>query len=318
MKKLGLLKKVELREIWANEAGHFTPWLAEEENIALLGDAIGLELEVEGQERNVGPFRADILCKDTNNNWVLIENQLERTDHNHLGQLLTYAAGLEAVTVVWIAQHFTDEHRAALDWLNEKTSQDVNFFGLEIELWQIGESEIAPKFNVVCQPNEWSTTIQPTPEFTKTEQSRLEYWTAFKEYLEASRSFLKCQRPQHFYWYNFSLGRASVYLSARINHRNQEIIVYLIVNCANADRYFQVLKEKYQKQIEESIGKPLQWGSSENVKYQQIASEPFAADPRNQNDWQRQHQWLKNTIEAFHRVFSPIVRQLDPADINEI
>lgn len=132
---LGKLEKVELRKIWKHEASEFTPWLAQEDNIRLLGDTIGIELGIESQEEQVGPFRADILCKDTaNNNWVLIENQLEKTDHNHLGQLLTYAAGFDAVTIIWIAQKFTEEHRAALDWLNERTDENVTFFGLEIEL----------------------------------------------------------------------------------------------------------------------------------------------------------------------------------------
>ena len=116
MAKLGKLEKVDLREIWNTEASDFTPWLAREENIEELGKEIGIELEVEGTEKDVGPFRADILCKDTiDGHWVLIENQLEKTDHTHLGQLLTYAAGLNAVTIVWIADRFTDEHRAALD-----------------------------------------------------------------------------------------------------------------------------------------------------------------------------------------------------------
>jgi RecB family endonuclease NucS len=117
--QLGRLQRVSVRDYWVDEAREFTPWLAESENIVLLGQAIGVELEVEAQEKNVGPFSADILCKDTlGGQYVLIENQLERTDHTHLGQLLTYAAGLDAVTVVWVAGRFTEEHRAALDWLN--------------------------------------------------------------------------------------------------------------------------------------------------------------------------------------------------------
>jgi hypothetical protein len=138
---LGRLERVDRRTIWSSESSDFTPWLATEDNIAARGDAIEIDLEVEAQEKDVGPFRADILCKDTaTNNWVLIENQLERTDHSHLGHLLTYAAGLQAVSIVWIAQQFTDEHRAALDWLNEITDGRFNFFGLEIELWRIGSS----------------------------------------------------------------------------------------------------------------------------------------------------------------------------------
>ena len=160
MTNLGRLEKIELRDIWRTEDQDFTPWLAQDNNISLLGDILGLDLEVEAQEKDVGPFRADILCKDTlNDSWVLIENQLERTDHKHLGQLITYAAGLKAVTIVWIAESFTDEHRAALDWLNSITDGDFRFFALEVELWRIGDSPAAPKFNVVSKPNAWTKTV---------------------------------------------------------------------------------------------------------------------------------------------------------------
>src|SRR5688500_16692480 len=141
MSTLGRLQSVDLRSVWASECTHFTPWLAQAENLELIGEAIGVELELEAQEKRVGPFRADILCKDTiTNSWVLIENQIEPTDHCHLGQLLTYAAGLQAATIVWVAGKVREEHRAALDWLNEITGERFNFFGLEIELWRIGDS----------------------------------------------------------------------------------------------------------------------------------------------------------------------------------
>jgi hypothetical protein len=160
MTELGRLERVELRNIWQSEAQHFTPWLAREDNLALLADTLGIDLELEAVERNVGPFRADILCKDTiSDSWVLIENQLERTDHTHLGQLMTYAAGLNAVTIVWIAARIADEHRAAMDWLNDITTGDVQFFALEVELWRIGDSPAAPKFNVVSKPNDWSRSL---------------------------------------------------------------------------------------------------------------------------------------------------------------
>ena len=144
MNQMGHLEKVDLRDIWKTEAGDFTPWLGTAENIQLLGDTVRLDLEVEAQEKQVGPFRADILCKDTASGaWVLIENQLERTDHNHLGQLMTYTAGLNAVTIIWIADRFTDEHRAAMDWLNEITAEDFVFLGIEVELWKTGDSNVA-------------------------------------------------------------------------------------------------------------------------------------------------------------------------------
>ena len=184
---LGRLTQVDLRDAWETEAGDFTPWLARDENILLLGEAIGLELEVEALERNVGPFRADILCKDTaTGDRVLIENQLERTDHAHLGQLLTYAAGLETVTIVWISKKFTDEHRAALDWLNRITGAKFSFLGLEIQVWRIGNSQPAPKFNVVSQPNEWTQGVSDAAKsfnLTPTQQLQLEYWDSLAKHL---------------------------------------------------------------------------------------------------------------------------------------
>ena len=157
---LGRLERVDLRNIWTTEAQDFTPWLAREINLAILSETLNMDLETAGEEESVGPFRADILCRDTlDDSWVLIENQLERTDHTHLGQLLTYAAGLQTVTIVWVAANFTDEHRAALDWLNEITDDRFRFFGLEVELWRIGNSLAAPKFNIVAKPNEWTRSV---------------------------------------------------------------------------------------------------------------------------------------------------------------
>ena len=150
------LKKIDLRKAWKSEDQEFTPWLAGEENLELLGDTIGIELELVGREKDMGPFRADILCKNVeDDSWVLIENQIEKTDHKHLGQLMTYAAGLQAATIIWIASRFTEEHRKYLDWLNEITDKRFKFFGLEIELFQIGNSTYAPRFNVISMPNNW-------------------------------------------------------------------------------------------------------------------------------------------------------------------
>ena len=140
-KNLARLESVELREIWDSESGDFTPWLAQEENLALLGEAIDVDLEMEAQEKEVGPFRADILCKDAATNaWVIVENQLESTDHIHLGQLLTYAAGLKATTIVWIAKEFTDQHRAVLDWLNNDKDAIEREIGFSLD-WGDGDDE---------------------------------------------------------------------------------------------------------------------------------------------------------------------------------
>ena len=216
---LGRLAKVELREAWISEPGDFTPWLAQPENIVLLGEAIGIELEVESQEKSVGPFRADILCRDTTDrHFVLIENQLERTDHTHLGQLLTYAAGLDAVTIVWLSARFTEEHRAALDWLNRATTAGFNFFGLEIELWKIGDSPFAPKFNVVSKPNDWSRAVREqaaaSGDMSPNEQLHYDFWTQFRKYLESRGSAIRTTSPSMNYWTNAPVGRSYFTLSA--------------------------------------------------------------------------------------------------------
>ncbi len=157
---LGRLSRVDVREVWSSEAVGFTPWLSQEENLQLLAETINMQLVLEAKEKPVGMFRADIIARDVHTGQpVLIENQLERTDHGHLGQLLTYAAGLKAMSIVWVSTLFTDEHRAALDWLNEITSSSIAFFGLEMELWRIDDSAIAPKFNLVSKPNMFSKRV---------------------------------------------------------------------------------------------------------------------------------------------------------------
>ena len=154
---LGRLEPVAVREVWPNEESDFTPWLAEPENLGVLADALGMSLEFVAREEKVGPYSADILCRDPNDQTkVVVENQLGQTDHDHLGKLLTYAAHFNARVLVWVARTFTDQHRAALDWLNEVSETSTRFFGLEIELWRIGDSVPAPKFNVVARPNDWT------------------------------------------------------------------------------------------------------------------------------------------------------------------
>src|SRR5215207_4150622 len=206
---LGRLENVEPRKVWVSESRDFTPWLAQPDNLRLLGETIGVVLEFEAQEESVGPFRADILCRDTaTNSYVLIENQLARTDHTHLGQLITYAAGLKAVTIVWVATPFTEEHRAALDWLNEITDERFNFFGLEIELWRIGDSLTAPKFNVVCKPNDWSRIIRTRAELTGSKALQVAFWTEFRNFVAGQKTPIRATKPLPQNWMNIALGRS--------------------------------------------------------------------------------------------------------------
>lgn len=156
---LGRLQPVPPREVWAHEAQHFTPWLLQ--NADVLSDLLGMELELEVAEHPVGGFSLDLLGKDTlTGQVVIVENQLETTDHSHLGQILTYAAGTDPTTIVWVAASFRPEHRSALDWLNERTDENTRFFGVEVGVVRIGDSTPAPAFRLVTQPNDWQKTVR--------------------------------------------------------------------------------------------------------------------------------------------------------------
>jgi hypothetical protein len=318
---LGRLEQIRLREAWENEAGDFTPWLATTDNIKLLGDAVDMELEVEAIEQHVGPFRADIVCRNlADDSLVLIENQIERTDHNHLGQLLTYAAGLEAVTVIWIAERFQDEHRAALDWLNTITEKKFNFFGLEIELWQIGGSPAAPKFNVVCKPNEWVRRNPPGPvEASPIRLLQQEYWTAFNRFLVDSGSKLKWAPPGPKGFLSFALGRSGFGIWAIVALFNPvETSLYegtiraqLTIEHPESVGMFNALLAR-KDDIERQLGEPLVWMEVDEGQRRQRILLWTKGQIEDRADWPRQHKWLKDKVERMHAVFLPIVRELQP------
>ena len=153
--ELASIEQGDLREVWPSEATNFTPWLAE--NIEMLGEALGIDLEVQSTEVAIGPFSLDILAREPGaDRAVAIENQLEETDHEHLGKLITYAGGSDARIVIWIAADFRDKHRQALDWLNQRSDDETEFFGVTVEIWKIDDSRPAPHFRIVAAPNHWS------------------------------------------------------------------------------------------------------------------------------------------------------------------
>ncbi len=321
--QLGRLERVDARTIWANEATHFTPWLANTENLVLLGEAIGIELEHEATEKSVGPFSADILCKDTvNGNWVLIENQLERTDHKHLGQLITYASGLKAVTIVWIANPFTEEHRSALDWLNEITDEKFNFFGLEVELWRIGDSNVAPKFNVVSKPNDWSKTVSEgvarveREGLTEAKQLQLRFWTLFAEHVRANSAGLTPTKPQPQHWMNLSIGRSGFKLSAIVSFWNSvkasyetgEIRAEFEISIRNASQSFDTLFAQ-KEELESQLGYSLTWYKPENANACRIFIRQDA-DLNDEKRWPEYADWIMKRLEELRRVFGPLVKQL--------
>ena len=318
---LGRMTRVDLRDIWTTEAADFTPWLAQEENLVILGDTLGIDLELEAQEKDVGRFRADILCKDkVNRSWVLIENQLERTDHNHLGQLLTYASGLEAVTIVWIAGHFTDEHRSTLDWLNRITDERFRFFALEVELWRIGDSPAAPKFNVVSKPNAWSRSVAQAArtindsELTETKLMQRDYWKALLSVLDKDIGPVSGNRKaQPLSLMDFPIGRTNFRICVAMTTRNQEIRAELYISGDKAKKHFAILCEQ-KDVVEQDIGYPLVWEELPNGPGSRISVRLGGVDPKDESDWLRQHDWLVAKLNDIHRTFAERIRLLDADD----
>ena len=263
MIQLGRMKKIDdLRQVWAHEALEFTPWLAKPENMKLLGETIGMDIEVEETESDVDGFSADIVAIDTNTGKkVIIENQLEDSNHTHLGQIITYAAGKSAATIIWIVKHARDAHKAAVEWLNNHSDEDINFFLIEIELWQINDSLLAPKFNIVEEPNNWTKEIKKTGIDTNsaTLQARLSFWNKFNEIAfldENYRKQFRQRKPSTDHWYDLSIGTPKCHIAILYLVQRNEIVIELYISNDKAlfDKFYQNKDE-----IEAIIGQPLDW-----------------------------------------------------------
>lgn len=318
--ELSRLKPIELRCIWATEDQHFTPWLAEEDNLALLSETLRIDLELEGQEINVGDFRADILCRDIEeDSRVLIENQLEETDHDHLGKILTYSAGLDAYTVIWIAKQFRDEHRAALDRLNEITDDHFQYFGIEIKVWQIGDSTPAPQFDVVSSPNDWSRTVSRDAQsavsrnLSEIQLLRKKFWEEFGQYLTDNNYRFSIRNPRPTTQIGFGIGKAGFTLYTSLLTQAQTIRVRLTMRGNNAKIHFHKFRDR-REEIEEELSHSLRWEELPDKEASWIALDKDNIDPTNEQDWPNQHKWLASKLELFDKVFRPRIKDLSAAD----
>jgi hypothetical protein len=317
MATLGKIEKVDLRSVWSNEATDFTPWLSKQENLDALSEVLGMDLEAIATEQFVGPFRADLLCKDAYTQAiVLIENQLEKTNHSHLGQILTYGAGLNVKTIIWIASRFTDEHRAALDWLNEATDEGFSFFGIEIELLRIGDSVPAPQFKIISQPNAWSKNIRETAqhsgELSGAKQQQLAYWTAFRDYVKEHGSFLRLQKPLPQHWTNLAIGRSNYWLCARVNTLAENISADLNIGEKNKAGFNVLYAQK--DEIEREFGSPLIWNEMPQKIQSIIGITKDDADIMDEADWDNQFAWLADKLAKLDKVFRRRIRELQLDD----
>lgn len=269
--QLGRLEEVEIRNLWSHEQYDFSNWLAEEENLELLNDAIGLTLSDVEKEVYVGAYRCDLVGNDeTTGEKVIIENQLEASNHDHLGKIITYASGLDANVIVWIVKEAREEHRSAIEWLNNNTSTNINFFLIEIHAYKIGNSLYAPKFEVIEKPNDFIKNVKNksgSSELNKSQSERLEFWTRFNEILVERGKPFNVRKASTDNWYDVAIGVSTAHISLTLVNKEGYIRVELYIT-DNKDLFDQLLIRK--DEIEEKLGFSLSWQRLDNRKASRI------------------------------------------------
>ena len=257
---LAKIERVDLREAWPNEARDFTPWLAE--HIGELAEVLGMDLELRETEAAVGGYSLDILATDLNQNRpVIIENQLEDTNHDHLGKLLTYAAGHDANVIVWLTRKFRDEHRQALDWLNQRTNAETQFFGVAVELWRIGGSPPAPHFNLVATPNEWRPETAARgrgdgPVVSGRSERYRNFFQPLIDTLRETHKFTNVRKAQPQNWYSFSAGYGQRITYGQISPDKNRLgskYISTTVMATGTSNYWKALKNTRTKSNRRSV-----------------------------------------------------------------
>ncbi len=302
MVNLGTLKEItDLRSIWPHEALNFTPWVAE--NVDLLADAVGLDITVDETESSVGDFNVDIYASETGTDRkIIIENQLEDTDHDHLGKLITYASGKGADVVIWVVKHAREEHKAAVEWLNNHTDDKIGFFLCEIKLFQIGDSQIAPAFTVVERPNDWTKEIRKTASANSTQQQRLEYWQAFNDYAFTDANFSRIfnkRKPTTDHWMDFSIGSSACHIAVSQIQKRKAVDVELYIN--DDKELFKSLFA-HKDEIEKNMEMELEWKELPERKASRILIEK-TVDLDDRATWPEQFDYIMDTCIKMKRAF---------------
>ena len=306
---LGKLVKVPVRCVWKHEAQDFTPWLAK--NLNELGEALGLDLDVEQAEEEapVGTFSLDILVRDIDGGRpVIIENQLGKTDHDHLGKLLTYAAGYNAGVIVWITGEFTDEHRAALDWLNQETGEDVDFFGVVVEAWQIGSSEVAPHFKVVAEPNAWSkrgNKFASDVGASEIQERRQKFFQGLVDVMRDEHQFTKLKKAGAKSWVPFPSGVGGVGIGAAFGHHGlARVELYLNRDAEWNKSLFDALSVS-KAQINSEIEGEWNWERLDQRKACRISVLREGSVDDDDESLEDLRQWMSERLLEFQKVFVP-------------
>lgn len=268
---IGKLKEIDVRELWKHEQYDFSEWLSKQSNISYLDDILGLTLTDVDREVYVGPYRCDLVAKDeTTGIRVIIENQLESTNHDHLGKIITYASGLDASVIVWIVKEAKEEHQSAIEWLNNNTVKDINFFLIEIHAYKIGDSEPAPKFEVIEKPNDFvkqGNNNNKREGLTKSESECLYFWELFNQTVVSRGKPFNPQKPSKDHWRNIAVGTSMAHVAINLINKNNYIIVELYID--NNKELFDKLFEQ-KENIESELGLKLEWDRLNTKKASRI------------------------------------------------
>ena len=302
--KLGKLEEVDIRKVWPHEQYDFSKWLATEENIKELGDALNLSLTDVETEKFVGNYRCDILCKDEiTGKMVLIENQLEPTNHDHLGKIITYASGLDAAVVVWIVASARDEHASAIEWLNKHTDDEISFFLMEVHAYKIGDSDPAPQFKIIEQPNDFVKIVKAVSknsDMNESQKNRLEFWTQFNEVVDSQGKPFNKRKVTTDHWYNVAIGSSDASISTDLVNKEHKIRVSLWIN-DNKDIFDALFQRK--DEIETALGFGLEWSRLDNKKASYICTYIKGLDFKKQDNYPMLMEQIVDLVLKMRNVF---------------
>lgn len=306
--QLGKLKEVDIRKVWGHEQYGFSTWLSKVENINELGEVLGLNLTDIKTEQFVGNYRCDIICKDEiTNKTVLIENQLEATNHDHLGKIITYASGLDATVIVWIVKSARDEHASAIEWLNKHTDETINFFLIEVHAYQIGDSIPAPQFKVIEQPNDFAKTVQSiskNDDMNESMSKRFEFWTMFNEILEKRGMPFSKHKATTDHWYSVAVGSSKCHISIDLVNRENIIRLSLYIP-DNKTLYDNLFLNKIE--IENEMGYELTWDRIDNKKASWIYTKINGLDFNKQGNYKELMNKIIDIVLKMKKVFAPYI-----------
>ncbi len=307
---IGKIEKIDLRKMpWRGETD-FSKWLAN--NIDYLNEVIDLDIAVQGVEGNVGPYRVDIYGEDGAGNKVIIENQLEKTDHGHLGQILTYFVNLDANIAIWITANPVEEHRQVIEWLNETTPDNMRFYLIKVEGIRIkGQSSVAPLFTVIEGPTEERKKIgAEKKDYAKRHTVREKFWAQLIEEMNKQNNLCQNISPGTDAWIGISLGVSGVNMNlvATKNYVRSEIYINrgdIIKNKETFD-YFQKSKDE----IEKNFGTSLIWERMEDRVTSRIKYQLDGVDIFNEEDWSKMKNFLTDAAMRMHKAFKEPVQHL--------